>query len=113
MQYHHSGDAPVYAPNSYGRAYQDVEGPVDNGWEADGEMVRAAYSLHVEDDDWGQAHALVREVYNDEQRARLVNTIAGQLPECEEPVLGRVIQYWKDIDAEVGAAIEAAYLANT
>ncbi|MDO5092016.1 MAG: catalase [Propionibacteriaceae bacterium] len=112
MQYHHSGDAPVYAPNSYGRAYQDVEGPVDNGWEADGEMVRSAYSLHVEDDDWGQAHTLVREVYSDEQRARLVDTIAGQLPECEEPVLGRVIQYWKNIDAEVGAAIEATYLAN-
>ncbi len=108
MQYHHSGAAPVYAPNSYGRAYQADEGPVDNGWEADGEMIRAAYSLHAEDDDWGQAHTLVREVYNDEQRARLVATIAGQLPECEEPVRSRVIQYWKNIDAEVGAAIEAA-----
>lgn len=112
MQYHHSGDAPVYAPNSYGRGYQDAEGPVDNGWEADGEMIRAAYSLHAEDDDWGQAHTLVREVYTDEQRARLVDTIAGQLPQCREPVLSRVIQYWKNIDAEVGAQIEAKYNAN-
>ena len=26
MQYHHSGAAPVYSPNSYGRAYQDEQG---------------------------------------------------------------------------------------
>ena len=31
MQHHHSGDAPVYAPNSRGRAYQDTQGPVDTG----------------------------------------------------------------------------------
>ena len=47
MQYHHSGAAPVYAPNSYGRAHQSTEATVDNGWEADGTMVRAAYSLHA------------------------------------------------------------------
>ena len=48
MQYHHSGAAPVYAPNSYGRAYQDEEMVVENGWEADGAMVRSAYTLHAE-----------------------------------------------------------------
>ena len=79
MQYHHSGDAPVYAPNSYGRSYQDTQGPVDNGWEADGTLVRSAYSLHAEDDDFGQAHTLVREVYTEEQRDRLVETVTGSL----------------------------------
>ena len=110
MQYHHTGAAPVYSPNSYGRAFQDEQGPADNGWEADGEMVRAAYTPHAEDDDFGQAHTLVREVFTEDQRGRLVETVTGALlGGVEEPVLSRAFDYWKQIDAEVGAAIEAAY----
>lgn len=110
MQYHHSGNAPVYAPNSYGRAFQDEQGVVDNGWETDGELVRAAYTLHAQDDDFGQAHTLVREVFSEEQRERLVETVAGTLiPDVEEPVLSNVFTYWKNIDQEVGERIEKAY----
>lgn len=110
MQYHHSGNAPVYAPNSYGRYYQGVDhqGPVDNGWEADGTMVRAAYTLHAEDDDFGQAHTLVREVFDDAGRERLVETVSGSLSTVDEPVLSNAFQYWKNIDQEVGEAIERA-----
>lgn len=46
---------------------------------ADGDMVRAAYEMHAEDDDCGQAGTLVRGVWIDEQRARLVDTLAGQM----------------------------------
>ena len=114
MQYHHSGDAPVYAPNSYGRSYRDTQGPVDNGWESDGTLVRSAYSLHAEDDDFGQAHTLVREVYTEEQRDRLVETVTGSLiPEVQEPVLSNVFQYWKNIDAEVGQRIQDLYFEKT
>ena len=110
MQYHHTGAAPVYAPNSYGRAYQDTQGVVDNGWEADGELVRMAYTLHRDDDDFGQAHTLVREVYSEEQRQELVNTVVDMLKsDLEEPVLSNVFAYWKKIDAEVGQAIEDGY----
>ena len=113
MQYHHSGDAPVYAPNSMGRAYQDEQGPVDNGWESDGQMVRAAYSLHAEDDDFGQAGTLVREVFDDAQRERLVDTVSGTLiPDVKEPVLSRVFEYWRNIDQNIGERIEAAYKAK-
>ena len=112
MEYHHSGNAPVYAPNSYGRPYADEQGKVDNGWEADGTMVRAAYSLHAEDDDFGQAHTLVREVFSEEERQGLVQTVVGSLTDVEEPVLSRVFQYWTRIDAEVGAQIEAVYRAG-
>ena len=110
MQYHHTGAAPVYAPNSYGRAYQDTQGVVDNGWEADGELVRMAYTLHRDDDDFGQAHTLVREVYSEEERQELVNTVVDMLKsDLEEPVLSNVFAYWKNIDAEVGHAIEDGY----
>ncbi|OBC10831.1 catalase [Mycobacterium sp. 852013-50091_SCH5140682] len=109
MQFFHSGDAPVYAPNSFGRSYQDEQGPVDNGWESDGELVRAAYTLHPEDDDYGQAHTLVRDVFSDDQRARLVETVAGALRTVAEPVLSNAFQYWRNIDQEVGEDIEKAY----
>ena len=61
MAYEHQGNAPVYAPNSEGRPFADLTGPAGDGWEADGEMVREAYTLHADDDDWSQAGTLVRE----------------------------------------------------
>lgn len=112
MEFFHSGDAPVYAPNSFGRAYQDEQGPVDNGWESDGEMVRAAYTLHAEDDDFGQAGTLVREVFSDEEREEFVKTVAGTLDTVIEPVLSRVFEYWKNVDQEIGERIEKAAKAN-
>ena len=112
MEFFHSGDAPVYAPNSFGRAYQDEQGPVDNGWESDGEMVRAAYTLHAEDDDFGQAGTLVREVFSDEEREEFVNTVAGALGGVIEPVLSRAFEYWKNVDQEIGERIEKAVKAN-
>lgn len=33
MTYEHSGKAPVYAPNSYGRPWSDQTGPVEDSWE--------------------------------------------------------------------------------
>ena len=107
MTYHHSGAAPTYVPNSGGRAWADETGPVADGWEADGELVRSAYTLHAEDDDFGQPGTLVREVFNDAERAGLVETVAGSLiGGVREPVLGRAFDYWKSIDAETGRRIE-------
>ena len=37
-------------------------------------MVRTAYTLRADDDDWGQAGTLVRDVMNDAERERLVTT---------------------------------------
>jgi catalase len=97
----------VYAPNSEGRSWADDTGPVADGWEADGEMVRSAYSLHAEDDDFSQPGALIREVMNDAQRQRLVDQVAGALlGGVHGEVLERAFQYWKSIDAETGRRIE-------
>ena len=113
MAYLHSGDQPTYAPNSYDRPWSDYEGPVHNGWEADGAMVRQAYTLRQDDDDFGQAGTLVREVFDDAARDRLVETVVGTLmpDNVEQPVLGKVFQYWKNIDAETGERIEKGYYA--
>ncbi len=107
MAYEHSGAAPVYAPNSGGRAWADETGPVPEGWETDGEMVRSAYTLHKDDDDFGQPGTLVREVWNDAQRTQFVDQVAGSLlGGVRDPVLSRAIDYWKKVDANIGKRIE-------
>ncbi|MDE8650633.1 catalase [Novosphingobium album (ex Liu et al. 2023)] len=113
MNYHHTGAAPVYVPNSGGRPFADEEGPVNDGWEADGTMVRQAYTLRADDDDFSQPGTLVREVFNDDQRARLVDQVAGSLlGGVREPVLSRAFAYWKSVDANVGQRIEAKVKAG-
>ena len=85
----HNVADPVYAPNSYGGPEADPARTDDGGtWYADGEMVRTAYTLRPDDDDWGQAGTLVREVLDDAARDRLVNNIVGHLLNgVSEPVL--------------------------
>ena len=102
---------PVYAPNSYGGPAADsVGGPTTAGlWAADGEMVRAGYVQHAEDDDWGQAGTMVREVLDDDARDRLVSNVAGHLSDgVSDKVLARAFEYWKNIDKEIGEKIEQA-----
>jgi len=107
MAYDHHGGAATYAPNSQGRPYSDVTGPVEEGWEVDGEMVRSASALHAEDDDFGQPGTLVREVWNDAQRAEFVETVAGHLlGGVKGAVLERAFDYWKNVDADTGKKIE-------
>ena len=111
MRYEHSGAAPTYQPNSFGRPHADETGPADDGWEADGPMVRSAYELHAEDDDFGQPGTLVREVFSQAQRDRLVDTVVGTLGGVGDPVLSRVFEYWSDIDPETGRRIAEAKAA--
>jgi catalase len=107
MAYHHSGAASVYAPNSGGRGWADETGPAADGWVTDGDIVRSAYALHAEDDDFSQAGTLVREVFNDAQRKELVDTVAhALLGGVRSPVLERALDYWRSIDADVGQRIQ-------
>lgn len=70
-------------------------------------MVRSAYTLHAEDDDFGQPGTLVREVFGDFERDQLVDQVAGSLlGGVREPVLSRALDYWKSVDAGVGQRIE-------
>jgi catalase len=98
---------PVYAPNSYGGPQADPARAAEVRWAVDGEMTRAAYTLRAEDDDYGQARTLVREVLDDDARERLVSNVVGHvLGGVREPVLSRVFEYWANIDPEIGKRIE-------
>jgi catalase len=111
MAYDHSGDQPVYAPNSYGRGYSDEVGEVEDSWESDGAMVRQAYTLREDDDDFAQAGALVRDVFDDEQRDRFVENVAGHvLGGVTEQTLPKVFAYWRSVDEEIGKRIEEKVL---
>jgi catalase len=104
---------PVYAPNSYGGPQADPAAAAEVTWQSDGDMVRAAYTLRTDDDDWGQAGTLVREVYDDAARDRLVSNVVGHLlGGVSEPILERAFQYWKNIDQTVGERIEKGVRAG-
>ncbi|WP_454166220.1 catalase [Gordonia iterans] len=104
---------PVYAPNSKDGPAATYPGQAEPQWAADGEIVRSAYTLHPEDDDWGQAGTLVRDVLDDDARERLVSNAAGHLLDgVSEPVLERAFAYWRNVDPDLGARIEAAVKAG-
>jgi catalase len=111
MRYATASD-PVYAPNSYGGPHADAvaAGEVTTNYGVEDAPVRAAYKLHVEDDDFGQAGTMVREVFTQEQRDRLVETVIGHAGKgVSERVLERVFEYWRNIDKETGDRIAAGF----
>ncbi len=105
-----SPETPVYAPNSFGGPHADpVRAAESAGWESDGELIRAAAELHAEDDDFGQAGTLVREVMDDAARERLVSNIAGHVSKVTIPELReRVLQYWRNVDLTLGDRVADA-----
>jgi catalase len=112
MRYHNVSD-PVYAPNSKGGPKADTARYSDPGWYTDGEMVHAAYTLRAEDDDWGQAGTMVRDVLDDAARDRLVSNIVGHLlDEVTEPVLLRAFEYWRNVDKDLGDRVEQGVRAG-
>jgi catalase len=102
------GSDPVYAPNSYGGPAADEERYGEEAtWAVSGEMVRTAYELHAEDDDFGQAGTLVREVMSQTDRDNLVSNILGHAgdPDVTAQMKPRVVEYWSNVDADIGAAV--------
>ncbi|RXR27781.1 catalase [Oerskovia turbata] len=100
---------PVYAPNSLGGPVADEARAGVGSWESDGELTRAAATLHAEDDDFGQAGTLYREVFDDAARARFLETITGAVGGVQSlAIRERAIQYWTNVDATLGAALRSA-----
>ncbi len=104
MAYRNSPD-PVYAPNSFGGPQADPA-LAEPSWGVAGEIVRAAYTLHSEDDDFGQPGTLYRTVLDDGARSRLVSNIAGHLRNgVTGDVLARALDYWRHVDDDLGARV--------
>jgi catalase len=70
------------------------------------ETIRAAHTWRNDDDDCGQAGALVRKVMDNAQRDRLAFNIVKHLTKgVSEPVLKRAFECWRNIDKGVGDPI--------
>jgi catalase len=107
MRYANPGD-PVYAPNSFDGPKADTQ-KYGESWtpEVSGQLTRSAYRLHAEDDDFGQAGTLVREVLTADEVDNLVSNIVGHLRDgVTDAMLPRVYDYWRNVDADLGARVE-------
>ncbi|MDR0990698.1 MAG: catalase [Propionibacteriaceae bacterium] len=100
---------PVYAPNSFGGPVADPERAGDGGWSADGELIHAAATLHAEDDDFGQARTLYRDVYSPEAKERFQQTLIGQAQALTvDGVKARFLDYWGQVDSDLSASLKSA-----
>jgi catalase len=109
MTYRHPGKQPVYAPNSFGGPQADPGNGSDLFWHVDaGELGRFAYEKHAQDDDFGQPGTMYREVFNDTDREHLVTNIVGHASDdVSHEMQARVIAYWSNVDADLGACVAA------
>lgn len=106
MRYRHNGNQPVYAPNSYGGPQADPERYADGGWYTSGEIMRSAYTLHAEDNDFGQAGTLYRKVLSATDRDHLVSNIVSHMSQgVERFIQERAVALWLQVDEELGTRI--------
>lgn len=106
MRYKSSGKQPVYAPNSYGGPQADPQRYGDPGWFASGEIVRSAYTLHAEDNDFVQPGNLYREVLSPIEREHLIGNIAKHMRQgVERFVQERALALWMKVDHELGTRV--------
>ena len=92
-------------------------GPADSSGAATAEAIwslepedlrRYADARHAEDDDFGQAGTLYREVMDERQRAELVaNVVRHASAEVSAEVQERVVAYWTQVDSVLGARVDA------
>ncbi len=100
---------PVYAPNSFGGPVADPVRGAEGSWENDGALLRAAATLHADDDDFGQAGTLYRDVFDAAAKDRFVATLIGQgRLLTQDRIRIRFIGYWTSVDADLGRALAEA-----
>jgi catalase len=109
MRYKNTGD-PVYAPNSMGGPAADpqLHGEAQH-MQISGRPIRAPYDKHSDDDDFAQPGALYRDVLSETEREHLTSNIAAHAGHgVNDEIQGRVIEYWRLVDADLGARVEKA-----
>ena len=109
MTYRHAGSQPVYAPNSYGGPQADPARSCRRWSVEAGEIGRYAYEPHADDDDFVQPRQRSTATsWSDTDREHLVDE--HRRPRERRglgPVQERVVDYWTNVDAELGARVAA------
>ncbi|GAA3662234.1 catalase [Nonomuraea antimicrobica] len=106
MAYRNPQD-PVYAPNSAGGPVAAPSLYEGENYDVTGEIIRSAYVLHAEDDDYGQPRALWENVLSETDREHLVGNIVGHAsaPEVTADMKKRVVEYWDNIHKDLGQGV--------
>ena len=111
---HKPAASPVYTPNSFAGPTADEARAGAGGWESDGALMRCAASLHTEDDDFGQAGTLYRDVFSDDARSRFRETIAVALAGIRSAAIReRVLEYWTKVDGDLGRTLRTRLAHET
>jgi catalase len=108
MRYHHSGNQPVYAPNSYGGPWAEPQRYRDPSWFVESaEIMRTAYVAHKDDNDFIQPGTLYRQVMSPTDRDHLVGNIVWNLKQGVERFIQEraVKSYLSTIDPDLGARV--------
>ena len=106
--YQHSGNQPVYAPNSYGGPRADPKRYRDASWFVEAaEIMRTAYVAHKDDNDFIQPGTLYREVMSPVEREHLAGNIVWHLSQgVERFIQERAVEnYLSPIDPDLGAGV--------
>ncbi|GAA2880582.1 catalase [Streptosporangium fragile] len=98
---------PVYAPNTVGGPAADPTLFAGENYHVAGEIIRSAYTLHREDDDYVQPRALWENVLSETDRAHLVSNVVGHAsaPEVTAEMKKRVVEYWTNIHKDLGQGV--------
>ncbi|MGH8886263.1 MAG: catalase [Egibacteraceae bacterium] len=106
MRYHHSGDQPVYAPNSFGGPKADPARYCEQQFEVSGMVQRSPYVKHAQDNDFVQPGNLWRNVLSEYDRDNLVSNIVGHMSDgVAWEIQARQLELWRQVDLELGARI--------
>jgi catalase len=108
MRYGHSGNQPVYAPNSYGGPRAEPQRYRDPSWLVEAaEIMRTAYVAHKDDNDFIQPGMLYRNVMSQTEQDHLVDNIVGHLGHGVERFIQEraVKSYLSPIDPDLGARV--------
>ncbi|GFR66373.1 catalase [Elysia marginata] len=98
------GGAPNYFPNSFSGP-QDVPDKVEASYTLTGDVGR--YNT-ADDDNFSQPGIFYRKVLSKEERARLVENIAGHLKDAQDFIQKRAVNNFAQADADFGNALRSA-----
>ncbi|AWS40020.1 catalase [Streptosporangium sp. 'caverna'] len=98
---------PVYAPNTAGGPVADPSLFEGENYQVSGEIIRSAYTLHREDDDYAQPRALWENVLSETDRSHLVSNVVGHAsaPEVTAEMKKHVVEYWTNIHKDLGQGV--------
>lgn len=98
MAINNQGGAPNYFPNSFSGP-EECPAVRSPSFQANGSVDRHE---PVNEDDFGQATKLWRDVFDADAKTRFVNNVVGHLKDASVFIIERAVKNFTNVDAELG-----------